>query len=169
VKQITRRALRQLPPVLIGNLVVMWLLLSQSIAVGSIVLGILLALALAWASVTLRPLRPRLQRPLAAFGLLATVVLDIVRSNFAVARIVLGLVRGREVRAGFLDVPLDLRDPHGLAGLAAIITSTPGTVWADLSPDGKRLTLHVLDLRDEAELTLWIKTRYEQPLMRIFE
>ena len=121
------------------------------------------------ASVALRPLRPHLHRPLAAFGLLATVVLDIVRSNFAVARVVLGLVRGREVRAGFLDIPLDLRDPHGLAGLAAIITSTPGTVWVDLTPDGKTLTLHVLDLQDKAELTLWIKTRYEQPLMRIFE
>ena len=96
-------------------------------------------------------------------------MLDIVRSNFAVARIVLGLVRGREVRAGFLDIPLDLRDPHGLAALAAIITSTPGTVWVDLTPDGKTLTLHVLDLQDEAELILRIKTRYEQPLMRIFE
>jgi multicomponent K+:H+ antiporter subunit E len=136
---------------------------------GSIVFGVVLALALAWASVTLRPLRPRMRRPFAAFGLLATVVLDIVRSNFAVARVVLGLVRGREVRAGFVDIPLDLRDPHGLASLAAIITSTPGTVWADLTPDGKTLTLHVLDLRDEAEWIRWIKTRYEQPLMRIFE
>ena len=169
MKQIARRALRQLPPVLIGTLVVVWLLLSQSIGIGSIVLGVVLALALAWASVTLRPLQPRLRRPLTAFGLLATVVLDVVRSNFAVARIVLGLVRGREVRAGFLDIPLDLRDPHGLAALAAIITSTPGTVWVDLAPDGKTLTLHVLDLQDEAALTLRIKTRYEQPLMRIFE
>jgi multicomponent K+:H+ antiporter subunit E len=169
VKQIAKRALSQLPLVLIGNLVIMWLLLSQSIAVGSIALGAVLALALAWASVTLRPLRPRLRRPLAAVRLVAHVVLDIVRANLAVARIVLGLVRRREVRAGFVDIPLDLRDPHGLAGLAAIITSTPGTVWVDLTPDGKTLTLHVLDLQDEAELTRWIKTRYEQPLMRIFE
>jgi multicomponent K+:H+ antiporter subunit E len=169
VKQVATRALRQLPPVLIGILVIMWLLLSQSIGVGSIALGISLAIALAWASVTLRPLRPRLHRPLAAFGLLGTVVLDIVRSNFAVARIVLGLIRGREVRAGFVEIALDLNDPHGLAGLAAIITSTPGTVWAGLSPDGKTLTLHVLDLQDEAALRSWIKTRYERPLMRIFE
>ena len=169
MRQIAKRALRQLPPVLIGTLVIMWLLLSQSIDVGSIALGAVLALALAWASVKLRPLRPRLHRPLAAVGLLVNVVLDIVHANFAVARIVLGLVRGREVRAGFLDIPLDLRDPHGLAGLAAIITSTPGTVWVNLSPDGKTLTLHVLDLQDEAELTQWIKTRYERPLMRIFE
>lgn len=169
MKQIAKRALGQLPPVLLGGLVVVWLLLSQAIDVGSVAVGIVLAVALAWASATLRPLRPRLRRPLAAFGLLATVVLDIVRSNFAVARIVLGLVRDRETSAGFLDVPLDLKDPHGLAALAAIITSTPGTVWVGLAPDGRTLTLHVLDLRDADALTRSIKTRYEQPLMRIFE
>ncbi len=169
MKQIAGRPMGRLPPVLTGTLVVMWLLLSQSISIGSIVLGVVLALALARASAALRPLHPRLRRPLVAFGLFATVMLDIVHSNFAVARIVLGLVRGREVRAGFLHIPLDLRDPHGLAALAAIITSTPGTVWVDLTPDGKTLTLHVLDLQDKAELSLRIKTRYEQPLMRIFE
>ncbi|MBN1237901.1 MAG: Na+/H+ antiporter subunit E, partial [Gammaproteobacteria bacterium] len=93
----------------------------------------------------------------------------VVRSNLGVARIVLGLVRDREVRSGFVQVPLDLRDPHGLAVLAAILTSTPGTVWVDLAGDGTRVTLHVLDLRDEAEWIDWIKNRYERPLMRIFE
>ena len=93
-----------------------------------------------------RPVQPRLRRPQIAMRLLARVLLDIVRSNIAVARIVLGLVRDREVRSGFLDIPLDLRDPHGLAVLAAIVTSTPGTVWVDLSRDGSTLTLHVLDL-----------------------
>ena len=74
---------------------------------------------------------------------------DIVRSNFAVARIVLGLVGTRQVRSGFVQIPLDLREDHGLAVLACIVTSTPGTVWAGLSPDGATLTLHVLDLQDQ--------------------
>ncbi len=50
-----------------------------------------------------------------------------------------------------------------------IVTSTPGTVWAGLSPAGDALTLHVLDLKDEAEWIRLIKQRYERPLMRIFE
>jgi multicomponent K+:H+ antiporter subunit E len=169
MRQVATRAFRRLPPALIGGLVIIWLLLSQSIGVGSIVLGIVLAVALAWAGATLRPVRPRLRRPLAAFGLLATVMLDVLRSNFAVARIVVGLVRDRQVTSGFLDVPLDLRDPHALTALAAIITSTPGTVWVGLSADGGTLRLHVLDLRDPDEWIHAIKTRYEQPLMRIFE
>ena len=42
-------------------------------------------------------------------------------------------------------------------------------MWAGLSDAGDVLTLHVLDLRDEAGLIQSIKQRYEQPLMRIFE
>jgi len=91
-----------------------------------------------------------------------------VRSNVAVARIVLGLA-GREIRSGFVEIPLDLQDDHGLAALACIVTSTPGTAWAGLSPDRTTLTLHVLDLEDEGHLIHTIKQRYEQPLMRIFQ
>jgi multicomponent K+:H+ antiporter subunit E len=53
--------------------------------------------------------------------------------------------------------------------LACIITATPGTVWAGLSPDGGSLTLHVLDLQDEVTLIRIIKQRYERRLMEIFE
>jgi multicomponent K+:H+ antiporter subunit E len=169
VKSIATPKLRQISPALIGALVVIWLLLSQSLDPGSITLGFVLALAVAWASAALRPTRPRLRRPLAAVRLIATVLVEITRSNLAVARIVLGLTGGRKVTSGFVDIPLDIRDPHGVAGLAAIITSTPGTVWIGLSEDGKTLTLHVLDVRDDDSLTRLIKDRYEQPLMRIFE
>jgi multicomponent K+:H+ antiporter subunit E len=98
-----------------------------------------------------------------------TVFRDIVRSNVAVARVVLGLVSDRKIESGFIHIPLDLRDPHGLAALAVIVTSTPGTVWVGLSPSSDTLTLHVLDLQDEDEWIQLIKQRYERPLMRIFE
>ena len=164
-----RQATRRFPPVLIGGLAVVWLLLNQTLAPGQIVLGVVLGAALAFGTSSLRPLQPRLRNLHLAPGLLLMVFTDIVRSNFNVARIVLGLVRDREVRSGFLDIPLDLRDPHGLAILATIVTSTPGTVWTDLAPDGGTLTLHVLDLKDEDAWIRWIKHRYERPLMRIFE
>ncbi|MEX2123592.1 MAG: Na+/H+ antiporter subunit E [Woeseia sp.] len=164
-----RKATRRFPPVLIGGLTVMWLTLNQTLAPGQIVLGAALGVALAFATSSLRPVRPRLRNVHLAPGLLLMVFIDIVRSNFGVARIVLGLVRDRKVRSGFLDVPLDMRDAHGLAVLATIVTSTPGTVWVDLAPDGGSVTLHVLDLKDEDAWIHWIKHRYERPLMRIFE
>jgi len=164
-----KRIGRTISPVLVLGLTVLWLVLNQTLAPGHIVLGAVLGIALAASSSTLRPLQARVARLDVAVVLMLVVIADIVRSNIDVARIVLGLVRGREVRSGFLRIPLDLRDPHGLAALAAILTSTPGTVWAGLSPDGEELTLHVLDMRDEAELIRLIKHRYERPLMRIFQ
>lgn len=151
------------------SLVAMWLLLNQTLALGQIVLGTVLAVLLSWASRRLRPLQPRLKRLHCVPLLLIRVLLDIVRSNLAVARIVLGLVRDREIHSGFVDIPLDMRDPHALAVLAGIVTSTPGTVWVDLAPDSSRVTLHVLDLRDPNEWIEWIKLRYEPLLMGIFE
>jgi len=150
-------------------LVVMWLLLNQTLALGHLLIGIVLAVLLAWATRYLRPLQPRISRPWLFVPLLFMVLADIVRSNIGVARIVLGLVGERKVRSGFVRIPLDMRDPHALAVLAGIVTSTPGTVWVGVDEGGKRLTLHVLDLRDESEWVRWIKQRYERLLMRIFE
>ena len=156
-------------PVLVLGLTALWLLLQQTLAPGQILLGAALAVALAWASSTLRPLRGKLRRLDLAALLVLVVFKEIVQSNIDVARVVLKLTGNREVRSGFVQIPLELRDPHGLAALATIITSTPGTVWAGLSPEGDTLTLHILDIRDEQESIRYIKDRFERPLMRIFE
>lgn len=164
-----KRVAATLSPFLVLGLTACWLLLNQTLSPGQILLGFALALALALAASALRPLHARLHRFDLAVLLALRVFKDIVRSNIAVARIVIGLERGRQIRSGFLEIPLDMRDPHGLAALAVIITSTPGTVWVGLSPSGDTLTLHVLDLQSEEYWIDLIKRRYEQPLMRIFE
>jgi multicomponent K+:H+ antiporter subunit E len=151
------------------GLTILWLFLQQTVALDQVLLGVMLAVLLAWAGSKLRPLRAHVRRIDLAAGLVLVVFWEIVRSNLAVARIVLGLVRDREVRSGFVKIPLALRDPHGLAVLAAIITATPGTVWAGLSPDGQRLTLHILDIGEEQQWIRYVKERFEGPLMRIFE
>jgi multicomponent K+:H+ antiporter subunit E len=165
----TAKVARRVPPVLTGVLVVMWLLLNETLSIGSVLLGVLLAVALAWASGVLRPLQPTMRRPRLILVLLAHVLHDIVRSNVAVARIVLGLAGSREIRSGFVKIPLDLTDPHGLAVLAGIVTATPGTVWVDHDVAASTVTLHVLDLKSEQEWIDWIKGRYERLLVRIFE
>jgi len=155
-------------PTVVVYLTVLWLVLQQTIAPEQVVLGVVLAMLLAWASSKLRPVRAPLRRLDLATALILVVLVEIVRSNIAVARVVLNLVR-HEVRSGFVQIPLELRDPHGLAALAAIVTATPGTVWAGLSADGKILTLHILDIEDEQKWIRYIKDRFERPLLRIFE
>jgi len=99
--------------------------------------------------------------------LLGLVLTDIIRSNIAVARIILGLAR-RRWTSGLVEIPLELRDPYGLAALACIITSTPGTLWVDFDATSGTLTIHVLDLIDKSEWVRIIKRRYERLLLEIF-
>jgi len=150
------------------TLLALWLLLNHSMSPGHIALGALLAWLGPVAAERMRPLkaRPKLTRSL--FALVLRIIVDVVRSNIAVARIVLGL-RQHEWVSGFIRIPLDLKDPHGLAVLAGIVTVTPGTVWSGRDPATGILTLHVLDLRSESAWVEFIKTRYERPLMEIFE
>jgi len=150
-------------------LLCVWLLLNGTVSIGQIVLGTVLGAALVAAAAPLRPLRPRLRRPAVVVRLFFSVLADVAASNLAVARIILGLEGHRAVRSGSMVIPLELRDPHALAVLAMIITSTPGTVWQGLSSDRRELTLHVLDLVDEAYWVRKIKQRYEKPLREIFE
>jgi multicomponent K+:H+ antiporter subunit E len=145
-----------------------WLLMQQSLAASDILLGVAIAATGTWAYARLRvpAERPRLRvRPLLELG--ALFIDDVVRSNFAVARIVLGLRRERT--AGFLTLPLELRDPRGLAILACIITGTPGTSWARYDARRNAVTIHVLDLVDEDEWVRGFKARYERRLLEIFE
>src|SRR5690349_2345655 len=149
-------------------LVAMWLLLSGTATIAQAIVAGFVAFAAVRARTLLQAPAIRLQRPVAVVMLAGTVLADIVRSNVAVATIVLG--RGRPGRAaGFVDIPLDTRNPAALAALACIITATPGTAWAGYDARSNTLTMHVLDLVDRAESARAIKERYERPLMEIFE
>jgi multicomponent K+:H+ antiporter subunit E len=160
---------RWLPyPMLSLLLFAMWLALNESLAAGHV----LLALALGFAGgLILRrlvlPQRRGKRRLRAIVELVWLVFADIVRSNLAVARIVLNPdIRGR--RAGFLTMPLAVRHPGALASLACIITATPGTSWARYDSRLNALTIHVLDLVDEEAWVAQFKTRYERRLQEIF-
>lgn len=149
-------------------LLALWLVLNETLGIGHVMLGAGVAGLGAWALRRLQPYPGPVRRPLAALRLLLVVLGDVVRSNVAVARIVLGL--GRPSRtAGFVPIHLALRAPAGLAALACIVTATPGTSWVRYDRDQDLLTLHVLDLADGDAIVHEVKQRYERPLMEIFE
>lgn len=160
---------RWLPsPLMSAMLLVTWLLMNQSVSPGQIVLGIALAIGLPLLGLSLQPHGyPRIPRPLALFRLLAWALLEIVRSALNVSRIILfGAKKG--LNSQFIRIPLDLRNPFGLGVLSCLINSTPGTVWVELL-DNNELVLHVFDLQDEQWWIDTIKSRYERPLIEIFE
>lgn len=163
---------RWLPhPAVAASLLLCWLLLQESASPASLLLGACLALAGAWALAALLPPRARLRRLSLLPRLLFDVAVEVLRSNNAVARIILLPERGqgRERRSGFVRIGLDMRDPYGLAALACILTAAPGTVWAEYDAAEGSMLLHVLDLIDEEEWVRIVKHRWERRLMEIFE
>jgi len=154
-------------PLLTAGLLLMWMLLT-SFSAGQFLLGGAIALAASRAMAALQPSKPVLRRWPLLVPLLGVVALDILRSNAAVAKLI--LQGGRKDRvSGFVAIPLDLRDKTGLALLACIVTSTPGTAWVEYATESGVLVIHVLDLADEGEWVSVIKNRYEKVLREVFE
>jgi len=163
-RSLLRRIFPSLP--LTVMVIVFWLLMSDSFNLGQFMLGLLLGLVV--------PLfAARLDREFARIGtlrplpkLVMVTLWDILVSNIRVAAQVLG--PEKNIHPGFIWLPLDIANIHGIAALTSMITLTPGTVSAALSDDRKYLLVHVLNLDDEDQLISDIKRRYEAPLMEIF-
>ena len=115
----------------------------------------------------------RLDREFARIGklrlvpkMIGVLIWDVIVCNIEVARLVLG--PEPRITPGFIWLPLDIANIHGIATLTSFITLTPGTMSAALSDDRKYLLIHVLNLKDADAVIADIKRRYEVPLMEIF-
>lgn len=154
-------------PLLSATLFAVWLLLNNTLDPAHLMLGAMVAIIVPRLTDALRPERPCVRRPLVIARLGLVVLWDIVLSNIEVARRILGPEEA--IRPAFVWLPLDLTDPHAIASLAGIITMTPGTLSAELSPDRRHLLVHAFNVDDEAALVAQMKARYEAPLKEIFE
>ena len=155
-------------PGLSALLLLLWLLLARSAAPGQVALGLVLALVLPPLTRRLRLGHAPLRGPWSIVRFVARVMGDVVASNVAVGRDVLRL-RPRRPQPRFVQIPLDLHDPLGLAMLAVVTTVVPGTVWSELAADRGTLLLHVWDVPDVDDYVARFKQRYERPLREIFE
>lgn len=153
-------------PLLAISLTLMWLLLN-GFTLGHVLLGAAVGIFSSWAMATLRPSKPRLKKWYLLPKLFLLTMSDIIRSNLAVAwTIIRGRARGHH--SGFIDIPLELKDPMGLAILAVIVTSTPGSAWLEYDSSRNSVFIHVFDLVDEDQWRDVLKNRYEKLLLEIF-
>lgn len=158
---------RLLPsPSLTATIVAFWLLMVSQVTLAHFVFALGLGLVIPLFAV-------RLDREFARIGnlrpvpkLVLVVLWDMLLSNIEVARRVLG--REDRIQPGFIWLPLEIRNIHGIAALTSFITLTPGTVSAALSDDRRFLLVHVFNLTDPEGQIAEIKRRYEAPLMEIF-
>ena len=153
-------------PLLSVAVFAVWLLLAATFDPAHLLLAAVLAIVLPLAAQKLRTESAGVRRPMLAARLGLRVLGDIVLSNIEVARRIIG--REAKIHPGFIWLPLDIQNPHGIATLAGIITMTPGTLSAELAPDRRHLLVHCFHLEDAAAAIAQIKQRYESPLMEIF-
>jgi multicomponent K+:H+ antiporter subunit E len=155
------------PPLSLA-LFVVWLLLNQALDPGTLLLAAIFAVVVPLLTRGLRPATVRMRKPGVALRLTVRALGDMLYSALTVGKLLLTR-RTAQINGQFVEIPLDVRDPNALAMLAMICCLTPGTAWGELSFDRSRLLLHVFDMKDEAAFIALIKTRYEAPLMEIFE
>jgi multicomponent K+:H+ antiporter subunit E len=147
----------------------LWLLLVGHVSPGALLLGSALAVAGSATLVALMMPTARLRRLSILPGLLFDIAREVVRSNNAVAWLILRPSLAMDRKSGFVRIPLDMRSPHGLAALTCILTATPGTVWVEYDSSDGIMLLHVLDLIDDEAWVRIVKDRWERRLMEIFE
>ncbi len=162
--------LKKLAPAPLSSiaLLALWLVLARSTSLGHVLVGLGLALAVPILTSKLRLTSVRVRRPLVVARYTLRVACDVVLSNFQVAWDVITGPRTRP-QSTFVVVPLDLRDPVGLAALSMVTTIVPGTVWSEIALDRSALLLHAWDVGEESAFIAHFKARYEAPLREIFE
>ncbi len=153
-------------PKLTLALIIIWQLLANDLALGTLLMGTLLGvlIPLSVNSFWLKP--PALRKPVLMLRFCLLVLLDILIASFEVAKLVLG--PNRRLHPAFVVYPLELKDDFAISILANTISLTPGTVSADVSDDRCSLLVHGLDVQDDEQLIEFIKQRYERPLLEIF-
>ncbi|MCL7744192.1 Na+/H+ antiporter subunit E [Guyparkeria hydrothermalis] len=159
-----RRFLPQ--PVLSLALLITWLVLNNSVAPGSIVMGAIVGLVVPWITHRFWEIGAGIKDFTALLGYMGVVLVDIIHANFVVARQVLG--PNRALNSQLFELELDLQGALPISILAATITLTPGTVSCRVSADQRSLWVHALHADDRDEEILGIKQRYEARLQRIF-
>jgi len=147
-------------------LFVTWQFLSDGISGGSVVLGLILAWGIPQLTQGFWPEPPAFMRFWLMPKYLARVLKDIVLASFEVAALILS---SRKPRPAFVCYPLELEHPLAISILAGTISLTPGTVSADVSDDNKLLLIHSLDSENDQEVIDTVRSRYEKPLLEMFQ
>ena len=163
-----RKTRRWFPhPALSCFMLILWLLLANSISVGQLLLGSILAWFIPWLTQGFWPESLRMRKPWVLVKFLLVVMWDIVIANLILAARILGSTQ--RLQPAFMQIPLDIEHEFTITLLASTVSLTPGTVSADLNVEGRYLLVHSLHVTDIDAAIAEIKQRYEAPLKEVFE
>lgn len=155
-------------PLLSCLIIFFWLVLNATLHPAHLLLAAVLGFIIPLFTLPLRPTPVKIRRPKVIFKLFFDVVCDVVSSNIQVAMAAMRIGKNKP-KGEFVKIPLDTKNPNTLTMLALICTIIPGTIWSELALDRSAVYIHFFDPKNTKEEAKRFKSRYEKPLMEIFE
>ncbi len=144
-----------------------WCAASGTLSTGNFVIGFLVGYAILSAQPEIIQSRAYRNKVYYAVAFFLYFVKEVIVGALDVAGATLWPFR--KLRPGIVAVPLDTRSVAEHTLLANAVTLTPGTMSIDLSPDGRILYVHVLDMESPEAVRKDIKEGLEARLMRLFD
>lgn len=148
-------------------LLIFWLLLQNTVSVGLLILGVILAILIPLYTNRGRDFPATIYKPIKVIEYFFLLLVDILISNFNIAALI--LMPSRSIKPALIEYPLDIVGEVPITVLASTISLTPGTITAEIRRDGRALLIHALNVNDTDKLIQSIKQRYEMRLKEIFK
>ncbi|XQY91231.1 Na+/H+ antiporter subunit E [Metabacillus sp. HB246100] len=99
---------------------------------------------------------------IAVIKLLFIFLSELIKSNFAVLKVILS--PKLTIQPGIFALETDLEKDWEITILSNLITLTPGTLVVEVSEDNKTLYIHAMDIGDVEQAKLDIKNTFEKAI-----
>lgn len=142
-----------------------WLALTGELTLANLLLGLALSGLVLAASGVSGTRGWRWPNPLALARFTTYYVKEVLVANLRVARDILD--PRLSARPAVLAVELEDHTEDELLVLTSLLSFTPGTLTLDLSPDGRRLYVHAINVEDLEALRAGIKDGFETRVIEV--
>lgn len=139
--------------------------MNAEFTVGTFVTGFIIGLVAVYILRGFLPGRFYLKRLYWMIRLFFIFIIELIKSNVDVARIV--LAPKIDIHPGFYAYPNDLEEEWEVALLSTLITLTPGTVVVAISEDYSVIYIHGLNMDDANVEIANIKTSFENVIKEV--
>ncbi|HIW12572.1 MAG TPA: Na+/H+ antiporter subunit E [Candidatus Salinicoccus stercoripullorum] len=146
-------------------LAALWMFMGSEFSVASFFTGYIMGLAAVFMLRRFLPGSFYLKRLWAIIKLFFIFIIELLKANIHVARIVLS--PKIDVHPGFYAYPCDLEEDWEIVLLSSLITLTPGTVVVAISDDHSTIYIHGVDMRSAEEEIDGIKSAFENVIKEV--
>jgi len=146
-------------------LALIWCMMHNSLHPVTFIVGYLLA----WGSTSMflvltkyNPFRMNIWEGIKLFFVFLK---EMIIANIQIAYIIIS--PAMNIRPGFIEYPLDIRNDGAIVLLANMISLTPGTLSVDISPDRKYIYVHAMVMETPDKLKAQIKQTFERRIQKM--